>query len=182
MRNLKLTIEYDGTHYCGWQIQKRHPLPATCRPSIQETIEFRLRKILQEDVRLVGSGRTDAGVHALAQVANFKTASRIPPEKLKKALNGLLPDDISISGVHEVPLDFHARFSVSSKLYRYTILSGDTPSALLRNSVYFFPFSLEIRKMQKEARALVGKHNFKAFAASSKKERNFFRRVSRCSV
>src|SRR3989338_7805016 len=112
MRNLKLEIEYEGTGYCGWQEQARKKAN---KPSIQETIEKTLRKILQEKIRLIASGRTDAGVHALAQIANFKTKTRIPLVKLQRAANGLLPDDISISMIEEVDPEFNSRFQRSEE-------------------------------------------------------------------
>jgi len=178
MRNLKLEIEYDGTNYCGWQVQTREK----SRPSIQEIIEKTLRKILQEKIKLIGSGRTDAGVHARAQVANFKTRSSIPKEKLQRALNGLLPGDIVITGAEEVPLDFHSRFDVKTKVYRYTILSRSYPSALLRNMAYFYPYSLDLKLMQKAGNLLLGKHNFKSFQASDKKKRLAVRTIKRLKV
>ena len=177
MRNLKLEIEYDGTNYCGWQVQKSHR-----SKSIQEVIEKTLRKILQERVRLIASGRTDAGVHALGQVANFKTRSKIPSGKLQRALNGLLPDDISIIKVEEKPLDFHSRFRAKSKVYQYTILNRAYPSALLRNRVYFYPYPLNIRLMRKKARSLLGKHDFKSFCASASSVKDTVRTIKRLSI
>lgn len=164
MRNLKLEIEYDGTNYCGWQTQKGHQ-------SIQETIEKVISKILQEKIRLIASGRTDAGVHAQAQIANFKTNSAIALNKLQRALNGLLPQDLAIAGIEEEAIDFHSRFAAKSKLYRYSILNRAYPSALLRNRVYFYPYPLDIRAMRRDARALLGRHNFSSFQASGKLER-----------
>jgi len=159
VRNIKLTIEYDGTNYCGWQVQSRNRR----KKSVQGTIEKALGKILQQDVKLIASGRTDAGVHALAQVANFKTNLRIPLDNIQKALNTFLPDDIAIVAIEEVALNFHSRFAARSKVYRYTILNRKSPSALLRNRAYFYPYQLNIDSMRKAARVLIGKHNFKAF-------------------
>ncbi len=141
MRNIKLTIEYDGTNYAGWQCQKSKV------KTIQETIEKALQRILGEKIKVIGSGRTDAGVHALGQVANFKTNSTMPVGKLQKALNSSLPDDIVIAKIEEVGLDFHSRFDAKSKVYRYTILNRAYPSALLKNSVYFYPHTLNIKLM-----------------------------------
>lgn len=175
-RNLKLTIEYDGTNYCGWQVQK-----ISKKKSIQETIEKTLWKILQERVRLIASGRTDAGVHAQAQVANFKTKSKISIEKIQKALNGLLPADIKIIRIEEKPLSFHSRFDARYKVYCYTILNRLYPSAFLRNTAYFYPYPLNIRLMQKEAQCLLGRHNFKAFqgSGSGEREKNTIRTIKR---
>jgi tRNA pseudouridine38-40 synthase len=184
-RNLKLEIEYDGTNYCGWQVQRSHHVTKSQShqlKSIQEIIEKILQKILQEKIRLIASGRTDAGVHALAQVANFKTHSDIAPEKLQKALNGLLPDDISISKIQEVVQDFHSRFRAKSKIYRYTILNRVHPSALLRNMVYFYPYPLDVNLMRKEARCLIGKHDFKAFCASGSDAKDTARTIKRITI
>jgi len=178
MRNLRLEIEYDGTNYCGWQIQRN----SNNKPSIQETLEKTLHKILQEKIRLIGSGRTDAGVHALAQVANFKTNSKVTLEKLQKALNGNLPDDITISKIKEVSLKFNSRFNAKSKLYRYTILNRNYPSAGLRNTTYFYPRPLNIKLMQKEAKVLLGRHNFAAFVGSNKIEINAVRTIKRIKI
>jgi len=195
IRNIRLTIEYDGTDYCGWQIQSHHSTasvrseakpprrgPGYQKKSIQEVIEKTLRKILQEKVRLIASGRTDAGVHALAQVANFKTRSQIPLEKLERALNGLLPGDISVYALKEVPSDFHSRFSAKSKLYRYTILNRKHPSPFLKRSVYFYPFPLNVRLMQRESRLLLGRHDFSSFRASGAKVRNPLKHIRKIKV
>ena len=178
MRNLKLEIEYDGTDYCGWQAQTRNKH----KKSIQQTLEKTLRKILQEKIRLIASGRTDAGVHAFAQVANFKTKSNIALDKLQRALNGLLADDITINKIEEVNLDFHSRFSAKSKVYRYTILNRAYPSALLRNTVCHYHYPLDTRVMQKEARVLLGRHNFTSFQACDKIERDPVRTIKSIKI
>ena len=169
MRNLKLEIEYDGSVYCGWQIQGS---ANGSKKSIQEVLEKRLRKILQEKTHTIVAGRTDAGVHASAQVANFKTHSNISSSRLLGGLNALLPEDISISKVEEVDNDFNARFNAKSKIYRYTILNRNYPSALLNSKVYFCPYPLNLSVMRREAELLVGRHNFKSFQASDYYERN----------
>lgn len=178
MRNLRLTIEYDGTDYCGWQTQTRNK----DKRSIQGVLEKTLRKILHEKIHLAGSGRTDSGVHAQAQVANFKTNSNIPADKLKMALNGLLPGDIAIIKVEEASPDFHSRFQAKSKIYRYTILNRNYPSALLRNRVYFYPHPLDIELMRRESRVILGRHNFKSFQASDKRERGSVRRIKKLKI
>ena len=177
MRNIRLTIEYDGTNYCGWQVQKRSQ-----KKSIQGTIEKALQKILQEKIRIIGSGRTDAGVHAQAQVANFKTNSDTALDKLQKGLNALLPDDIAVTKIKEVHPDFHSRFAAKSKVYRYSILNRPYRSALLRGKVYFCPYPLDVRLMQEESRILLGKHNFKAFQAADKKAANSVRTIKKLQV
>lgn len=177
MRNLRLQIEYDGTKYCGWQVQSRRR-----QKSIQGTLEKALRKILQEKVKLIASGRTDAGVHAQAQVANFKTRSNIGTERLQLGLNALLPDDVAITKIKEVAAGFHSRFCASSKIYRYTILNRTYPSALLKNRVYFFPFPLDLRLMQQESKALLGRHNFSAFRTTSKNEKDPVKTIKRIKI
>src|SRR3989338_8308433 len=156
MRRLKLTIEYDGTLYHGWQRQ-----PAFA--SIQGTIEKTLGEITQSKITLVGSGRTDSGVHAMGQVAHCEVKTPIPNEKLLKGLNTLLPKDISIKKLETVPPTFHAQKSAKYKTYIYKILNSPVPSPLLRKySCWIIP-PLNIQKMNKAARMLIGKHDFKAF-------------------
>ncbi len=183
MRNIKLTIEYDGTHFAGWQVQKSRSQAAGRRSyTIQETIEKALQKVLQEKVKLIASGRTDAGVHARAQVANFKTSSKITPKKLIEALNALLPDDISVGKVEEAGLDFHSRFSCRAKAYRYTVLNQPHRSALLREKAYFLRYPLDMALMRKEAGHLLGRHDFKAFQASAAKHKNSIKTIRRLDI
>jgi tRNA pseudouridine38-40 synthase len=168
LRNISLTIEYDGTNYAGWQTQR---LPASSstrlkKKTIQETIEKSLRIILREKVSLTASGRTDAGVHAEAQVANFKTTSFLPEEKIRFSLNSLLPDDIAITGVKEMPFDFHARFNARAKVYRYTIVNRKHRAVFLNKYAWHCYFPLDAALMRKESACLLGKHDFKSFTAS----------------
>jgi len=130
----------------------------------------------------VASGRTDAGVSATGQVANFKTDSPISLDKLQKALNALLPKDIVVTKIEKVGEDFHSRFNAKSKVYRYTILNRPYPSALFKDRVYFYPRPLNVRLMQKESRTLLGRHNFKAFQASNKKERDPIRTIKKLKI
>ncbi|MFH1191079.1 MAG: tRNA pseudouridine(38-40) synthase TruA [Candidatus Omnitrophota bacterium] len=177
MRNIKLTIEYAGTHYHGWQVQNvKHKSDARCQ-TIQQIIEKTLRRILQEDIKLTVAGRTDSGVHALCQVANFKSSSRMPLEKLHWALNCLLPQDIKVARIKNVGLDFNSRFSAKSKLYRYTILNRKYSSALLANRVYFFHYPLDVPLMRSEAKVLLGRHNFTSFQAADTRQRNPLRTI-----
>lgn len=175
MRNLKLTIEYDGTNYCGWQVQNSHK-------SIQGTIERTLQKILQEKIKLIASGRTDAGVHALAQVANFKTRKNIAASKLRFALNGNLPKDIVITKIEEVALDFNSRYSAKAKTYRYLILNRSYPSALLNKRVYVYPYPLNIKLMRQAAVCLLGRHDFKSFCASGSSVKSTVRNIKKISI
>ena len=123
MRNIKLTLEYDGTNYLGWQKQK---IGAT----IQETLEEAIRLLTNEESEVIGSSRTDAGVHARGFVANFKTNSKIPSEKFREAINYRLPNDIVILKSEEVEEDFHSRYSAKGKTYSYSILNRDVNSAI----------------------------------------------------
>jgi len=184
MRNIKLIVEYDGTNYCGWQIQSHQVTksPSHQKKSIQGTIEKVLCKVLSEKIRLIVSGRTDAGVHALGQVANFKTNSGIALQKLRWALNGLLPEDIVITKIEEVNPRFHSRFAARSKVYRYTILNRNYPAALLKNRVYFYPYPLNIRLMRRQARTLLGRHDFAAFCASGSGAKDTTRTIKRISI
>lgn len=171
MKNIKLTIEYTGTGYNGWQIQACLPdRQAPGQKSIQGEIKEALQKILKENILLIGSGRTDSGVHALGQVANFKTKATWPLVKIQKALNGILPEDISIVHIKEVPLDFHAQFSAKSKTYRYSILNREAKPAILRDFCLFFRPKLNLTLMKREALCLLGRHDFKSFQATPPRE------------
>ncbi|MFH2013001.1 MAG: tRNA pseudouridine(38-40) synthase TruA [Pseudomonadota bacterium] len=175
MRNIKLVIEYDGTSYHGWQIQPN-------AVSVQETIEERLRKITQEEIKLIVAGRTDAGVHAIEQVANFNTNSQLDMNNIQRGLNSLLPPDIAIKEISEVEENFHARYSAKSKIYRYVILNQRFPSPLYRNFSWFIPFNLDIEKMEKATQCLIGKHDFSSFKASGCNSRNPVREVLAVSL
>jgi len=166
MRTLKLTLAYEGTNYAGWQVQKnstQHSAHSRQKPTIQGTLEQTLRQILQESVKVVGSGRTDAGVHALAQVAHLKTRSSMPCERLRRALNSLLPPDIVVKKVEEAPAGFHARFDAKIKRYRYHIVNGPVVLPFERRYVHQVPVSLNPALMRREARGLLGRHDFRAF-------------------
>ena len=176
-RNFKLEIEYDGRHYHGWQVQNGKRTTDYGRRTIQETLEKTLQKILQEKIKLIVAGRTDAGVHALAQVANFKSLSRMPLEKLRWALNCLLPEDIKVARIKSVGLNFNSRFGAKSKLYRYIILNRKYSSALLANRVYFFHHHLNVGLMRREAKFLLGRHNFTSFQAADIRPRNPLRTI-----
>ena len=184
MRNFKLEIEYDGTRYYGWQVQNGKAARGTYRKSqtIQQVLEEVLKQILQEEIKLTVAGRTDSGVHALAQVANFKSLTRMSFEKLRWAINCLLPEDIKVIRIKNVGLDFNSRFSAKSKLYRYTILNRKYSSALLAKRVYFCHYPLDIALMRREARELLGRHNFTTFAATETRVRNPVRTIQRIKI
>jgi tRNA pseudouridine38-40 synthase len=172
LRNIKLTIEYDGTNFKGWQTQAASGDKAASKEqrTIQDEIEKILKKLFKNNIHVIGSGRTDSGVHALGQVANFKTHSAMTIERIQRALNANLPEDIAVVKTEEVSKDFHARYTVKSKTYRYTILNRPGRCALQRNFVLHYPHTLDLRTMREEAKCLVGQHDFKSFAASPAKE------------
>ncbi len=175
MRNIKLTIEYDGKCYNGWQKQPN-------KLNIQGEIEKAIYNITKEKVALIGSGRTDAGVHALGQVANFKTDSQIPIEKLAIAINSQLKNSIVIKNAEEVNERFHSRYNAKQKTYRYIINNSKTGSAIYRNLEYCFPIKLDVEKMKKAAKYFEGEHDFKAFKSSGTSSKNSVRTIYKAEV
>ncbi len=161
-RNVKLTLEYDGTNYHGWQSQA-----GSGKATIQETLEQAIRTLTGEAIKIYSSGRTDAGVHAFGHVANFVTTKAMPAESWAPALNHLLPPDIRVLRSDEVAPDFHARYSASGKTYQYVILNRHAPSALHRNRAWHIPQKLNLPAMKRAAKYLLGAHDFSAFRASS---------------
>ncbi len=159
MPTFKVTIEYDGTGYAGWQRQPD-------QPTVQAAIESALGQVSQTAVSAIGAGRTDAGVHALGQVASFKSDRGLTAEEWKRALNGLLPSDISVLSVEQVPEDFHARYSAKEKLYEYRILNRPDRSTLDRSRSWHIREPLAIDAMREAARHLVGRHDFSSFQNS----------------
>lgn len=175
MKNVKIIIEYDGTDYHGWQCQAD-------LPTVQKTIEDAIRQITRKDVKITGSGRTDAGVHAMGQVANFFIQAQMDPETLRKALNSTLPRDISIIKAQEVPDGFHAQFSSRSKVYEYRIFNRPHPPALQRNRVWHIPQKLDTKKMREAAAYLEGTHDFSVFATADITVKTTVRTVKRVHV
>lgn len=160
MRNVRLLLEYDGSAYSGWQVQPD-------RPTVQGALQAALQRLTGTPVTVVGAGRTDAGVHALGQVANFKTESPHSCATIHRALNALLPRDIAVREVTEVPPTFDARRSATGKTYRYTLLVRPDPSPRSRVWSVHVPHPLDIAAMTKGAAALVGRHDFSAFRSAS---------------
>jgi len=161
MGNLKVTIAYDGTHYHGFQEQR-----GTRFQTIQGILEEGLSRLAKKEIRVIGAGRTDSGVHARGQVINFDPEGwPIPLERVAYALNSLLPRDIVVLESVEVPTAFHARFSAVAKTYRYTVYNGKLHSPFLRYFSYHIPQPLDVEAMQAGAHYLVGKHDFSAFRA-----------------
>jgi tRNA pseudouridine38-40 synthase len=153
-RNIRLLIEYDGTAYAGWQRQ-------TNGSSIQESLETVLSTVTGEPVTIHGAGRTDAGVHARGQVANFRTSSHRGCYELMGSLNGMLPGDIVVLDVREAPSDFHSRFSAIGRLYTYHIVRR--PAALLRNTTWLVQYPLDLEAMREATAQLIGEHDFRSF-------------------
>jgi tRNA pseudouridine38-40 synthase len=164
MRTLKLTIEYDGTDYSGWQIQRG-------QATIQGTIQDVLRRILKEDVDLIGASRTDAGVHAWGQVAHCKTASQIPCKRILASLRGLLPPTIAVRDIRPVSAKFHAQKSAKKKTYVYLVWNHTIPSALLQHRAWTVWQPLNLSEMRKAAKHLVGRHDFAAFQGGDREVR-----------
>ncbi|MBI2104174.1 MAG: tRNA pseudouridine(38-40) synthase TruA [Candidatus Omnitrophica bacterium] len=175
MRTLKLTVAYDGTRYAGWQAQRRSRTGG--KPTIQETLERALRRILREPVRVVGSGRTDAGVHAESQVAHLRTRTTLPVAGLLRGVNALLPADLAVTRIEEVRGSFHARFGASRKRYRYRLFTGPVAPPFIRPYVHHVRAPLNVALMRREAAALRGTHDFKAFARAAAVPRGTTRRT-----
>jgi tRNA pseudouridine38-40 synthase len=163
MRHFKLTIAYDGTDFHGWQMQAG-------KPTIQGEIVSTLRRLTQEQVFLHGAGRTDAGVHALGQVASFRTQSGLSAGEFQRALNALLPPAIRITGAEEVGPDFHARWSARAKTYQYRLYRGKVVPPAIWRYVLHYPFPLDEPSMRAAAALFVGTHDFASFAASTGSE------------
>jgi tRNA pseudouridine38-40 synthase len=158
MRNFKLVLAYDGTDFCGWQVQPE-------AASIQGTLASAIGRVTGEKVLPQGSGRTDAGVHALAQVATFALESVIPAPNLMIALNDVLPAAIRVFLCVEAPLEFHARKSASAKTYRYRMYRGDVCPPFLARYVWHYPYPLDFAAMEQAAPVIEGEHDFTSFAA-----------------
>ncbi len=165
MRNIKLILEYDGTAYAGWQRQAG-------QPSIQAEVERAIAEVTQERVTVVGSSRTDARVHALGQVANFHTSSRLPAGRFVSALTASLPRSVIVLDATEVAASFHARYSATGRTYRYVVLNRPTPSAILRDHAYHVPFALDLDAIAAALPALRGCHAFTAFHGVGSRERS----------
>lgn len=156
MKRIKLTVAYDGTNYCGWQIQ---PNGIT----IEEVLNRKISRLTKEEIRIIGASRTDSGVHAMGNIAVFDTESTIPPERFAYALNQKLPDDIVIINSEEVPSDWHPRYQNCTKTYEYHILNTKLPNPIKRYTTYHVSFPLDERKMQEAAEYLKGTHDFASF-------------------
>ena len=175
MRNIKLTIEYDGKDFNGWQKQPN-------KLNIQGTIEQAIKNITGEDVELNASGRTDAGVHALGQVANFKTNSEIPIEKFAIAINSKLKKSIVIKKAEEVDEKFHSRLNCKRKTYRYIINNSSEGTAIYRYLETHIPQKLDVKKMEQALKYFEGEHDFKAFKASGTSSKSSVRTIYKTQI
>ncbi len=175
MVNIALTIEYDGSRYVGWQRQINGL-------SIQQVLEKVLQELLFEPVTLFGAGRTDAGVHALAQVANFHTQKPLPPENLAFAMNNLLPKDIRIAQVDVMPEDFHARYSAKVKTYRYLISTAKNNSVFVAPYVWQLGKDLDLTAMGQAAQYFVGEHDFAAFSVTGSSVKSSIRMITAVKI
>lgn len=175
MKNIKLTLEYDGTSYYGWQKQNG-------MKTIQGELEEAIFNVTKEKCDLTGSSRTDAGVHAKGFIANFKTNSKVPPNKFREALNVKLPNDIVVVKSEEVEEGFHARYCAKGKTYEYFILNSDVPSALMRNIVYHYKYNLDVEAMKIAAKQFIGTHDFAAFKTQGSSVKGTVRTIFNVSV
>ena len=175
MKNIKLKLQYEGTNYSGWQRQDDVD-------TIQENIEKALKSLTGEEVKLVASGRTDKGVHAIEQVANFKTRSPIPGDKYKIAIKSFLPDDISVLDSEEVGMRFHSRFDAKAKIYRYKVHNGKLPRALYRNFYYHYHYDIDLEKVIQASKYFLGTHDFKSFMAKKCSATNTRRTINEISI
>jgi len=171
-----LVVEYDGTHYYGWQVQDH-------KPTIQQKLEEAARAVTGRKLRVVGAGRTDRGVHALGQVAHVRAALKLGPQQLLRALNANLPDDICVREVTRAPMGFHAQYRARRKLYRYSILNDPLPSPQLRRTHWHMPYPLKLARMRQAAVLLRGRHNFRSFQrAASSHNGSSVRRITSLNV
>ncbi|MCL2859150.1 MAG: tRNA pseudouridine(38-40) synthase TruA [Oscillospiraceae bacterium] len=175
MRNIKLTIEYDGKGFNGWQKQPN-------KLNIQGEIELAIEQITGEKIELIGSGRTDAGVHALGQVASFKTNTDISIEKLSMAINSQLKKSIVIKSAEEVNNNFHARYNCTGKRYRYIINNSRSGSAIYRGLEYHMPVKLDYGKMKEAIKYFEGEHDFKGFKATGGKNKTTVRTIHKAEI
>lgn len=170
MKKIGLIVAYDGTNYCGWQVQ---PNGIT----IQGELNRCLSELLGEEIETIGASRTDAGVHAMGNVAVFDTNTRIPGEKISYALNQRLPEDIRIQLSEEMPLDFHPRYCDSVKTYEYRILNRRFPVPTERLYSYFYHYKLDVEKMRAATSYLIGRHDFASFCGSGAQVKSTVRTI-----
>ena len=175
MKRIKLTVAYDGTNYCGWQIQDNGI-------TIEEVLNRELSKLLQEDIKIIGASRTDSGVHAYGNIAVFDTNSRIPAEKFAIGLNHYLPDDIRVQKSDEVESDYHPRYRNTEKMYEYTILNTKINLPIYSRYSYHVYHPLDFEVMKEAAALLVGEHDFSAFCSAGSQVKSKVRTIYEVSL
>lgn len=171
MKNFKITIQYDGTRYKGWQVQKSTDM------TIQGKIQSVLSEMAGQEIEVIGSGRTDAGVHAYAQVANFHVPAHFKVHEILDYLNHYLPMDIAVLDIEEVGERFHARFNAISKTYVYRIHTSNIPNVFERKYMYTYTEKLDVKRMRQAADLLLGTHDFAAFCGNKKMKKSTVRTV-----
>lgn len=175
MKRVKMVVAYDGTNYCGWQIQ---PNGIT----IEQVLNEHLTRLLREEIRVTGASRTDSGVHSLGNVCIFDTETRIPANKISYALNQSLPEDIVVQESCEVGMEFHPRFSKSKKTYEYRILNRKMRMPTRRLDTYFYHHPLDVEAMRQAAALVVGEHDFKSFCSANSQAETTVRTIYSCTV
>lgn len=176
MKNYKITIQYDGTRYKGWQVQNSTDM------TMQGKIQSVLSEMAGEQVEVIGSGRTDAGVHALGQVANFHIKDGFTEQEILEYLNHYLPMDIAVTKIEEVGERFHARFNAVSKTYIYRIHRSSIPNVFERKYMYTYTENLDIDKMRQAASFMIGTHDFMAFCGNKKMKKSTVRTVTEINI
>lgn len=173
LKNIKITISYDGSGYAGWQRLKEEE----GKRSFQSVLEEALSLVLKENIKITGSGRTDKGVHAIGQAANFKCHTKLGLKEMQGAINEILPEDIWVADIIEVPMDFHSRKSAIAKTYEYRFEMEEVPSVFLRKYICQVGEELDIKAMEKAAVFLTGTHDFKAFSSEKREDYDTVRRI-----
>ena len=176
MRNFKIILQYEGTRYQGWQRQE------STQNTIQGKLERLLSRIAGEPVEIQASGRTDAGVHAYGQTANFHMDTQLSPEALMEQINAYLPEDIGVISIEEVPERFHSRLNAKGKTYRYRVLNSAVPHVFDRRYVYAFPEKLDVEAMRRAARLLCGTHDYRAFTSAKRSRKSTVRTVDAIDI
>lgn len=173
MRKILLRLSYDGSGYCGWQVQSG----GSPKPTLQQVLEDALKVLCREDIRVIASGRTDSGVHALDQPVMFRTASGVPTDRFQRALNGLLPNDIWVLDARQVDDDFHTIANAKKKTYRYMIHNAPNHDVFLNGRCLEYSRKLDLTAMKQAANLMVGTHDFRAFCSSGSSAKTFTRTI-----
>ena len=176
MRNIRLLLQYEGTRYQGWQRQE------SSENTIQGKLEKLLSQMCEEPIEIQASGRTDAGVHAEGQVANFHTTCQMPVEEMLRYMNAYLPQDIAVIDIAEASERFHSRLNATGKCYRYQVWNSEVPNVFLRRYALEYPQPLDLEAMRQAAGYLLGEHDFKAFTSTKKGKKSTVRRIDRITI